>query len=139
MPKRIQRKRVKGWKLPPDAVCVTRPGVFGNPFRVFGRNEYLYCDAGHVRTVLTPWVIFDQDQDIARNPATPEMAVAFFSRWLNGEFDASGVVRPCLCRARLHELRGKDLACFCPLNYPDGSPRPCHADVLLEFANREDK
>ncbi|MCA0851208.1 DUF4326 domain-containing protein [Salipiger thiooxidans] len=29
------------------------------------------------------------------------------------------------------ELRGKDLACWCPL---DG---PCHADVLLEIANTE--
>jgi hypothetical protein len=28
------------------------------------------------------------------------------------------------------ELRGRDLACYCPL---DG---PCHADVLLEVANR---
>jgi len=26
-------------------------------------------------------------------------------------------------------LRGKDLACWCPLD------RPCHADVLLEIAN----
>ena len=34
--------------------------------------------------------------------------------------------------ARLPELRGHDLACWCPL---DG---PCHADVLLELANRED-
>lgn len=25
--------------------------------------------------------------------------------------------------------RGKDLACFCPLD------QPCHADVLLEIAN----
>ncbi len=33
MPKRIQRKRTKGYKLPAGAVCVTRPGVFGNPFR----------------------------------------------------------------------------------------------------------
>jgi hypothetical protein len=29
------------------------------------------------------------------------------------------------------ELRGKNLACFCPLD------QPCHADVLLEIANRE--
>jgi Domain of unknown function (DUF4326) len=29
------------------------------------------------------------------------------------------------------ELRGHDLACYCPL---DG---PCHADVLLEVANAE--
>jgi hypothetical protein len=31
-------------------------------------------------------------------------------------------------------LRGKDLACFCPL---DG--QPCHADVLLELANQPTK
>jgi hypothetical protein len=27
------------------------------------------------------------------------------------------------------ELRGWDLACYCPLD------QPCHADVLLELAN----
>ena len=32
MPKRIQRKRTKGWRLPPNTVCVTRPGKWGNPF-----------------------------------------------------------------------------------------------------------
>jgi hypothetical protein len=30
------------------------------------------------------------------------------------------------------ELRGRDLACYCPLD------EPCHADVLLEIANRRD-
>lgn len=30
----------------------------------------------------------------------------------------------------LKELRGKNLACFCPLD------QPCHADVLLHLANR---
>lgn len=29
------------------------------------------------------------------------------------------------------DLRGRDLACWCPLD------QPCHADVLLEIANRE--
>jgi hypothetical protein len=32
-------------------------------------------------------------------------------------------------RRHLHELRGKDLACWCALD------QPCHADVLLEIAN----
>ena len=32
MPKRIQRKRTKGFKLPAGTVCCTRPGLFGNPF-----------------------------------------------------------------------------------------------------------
>lgn len=30
----------------------------------------------------------------------------------------------------LEELTGKDLVCFCPLD------QPCHADVLLRWANR---
>jgi hypothetical protein len=30
----------------------------------------------------------------------------------------------------LSPLKGKNLACFCPLD------KPCHADVLLEVANR---
>lgn len=29
------------------------------------------------------------------------------------------------------DLRGKDLACYCPLD------QPCHADVLLKIANDE--
>ena len=29
------------------------------------------------------------------------------------------------------QLRGKNLACWCPLD------QPCHADVLLELANKE--
>lgn len=33
------------------------------------------------------------------------------------------------------ELVGHDLACWCPLVDKDGSPVPCHADVLLEIAN----
>ena len=32
-------------------------------------------------------------------------------------------------------LRGKDLACWCPLVDKDGNRVPCHADILLEIAN----
>jgi hypothetical protein len=31
-------------------------------------------------------------------------------------------------RVHIHELRGKDLICWC-------APKSCHADVLLELAN----
>jgi hypothetical protein len=31
----------------------------------------------------------------------------------------------------VRELGGRDLACYCPLD------EPCHADVLLEIANRQ--
>lgn len=33
-PKRIQRRRVKGWRMPAGAVIVTRPTRWGNPFKV---------------------------------------------------------------------------------------------------------
>ena len=50
-----------------------------------------------------------------------EMAVSWFRR-LKTERDP-------MKREEIAELRGKDLACRCPLD------QPCHADVLLEIAN----
>jgi hypothetical protein len=41
------------------------------------------------------------------------------------------VGKPLDVRTIQGELRGKDLACWCPLD------QPCHADVLLEIANAE--
>lgn len=40
------------------------------------------------------------------------------------------LAQPDLVERARRELRGKVLACWC-------APRPCHADVLLEVANRE--
>lgn len=34
MPKRIQRSRARGWRMPEEAVYVGRPTKWGNPFRV---------------------------------------------------------------------------------------------------------
>ena len=34
MPKRIQRKRIKGWRMPKNAIYVGRPSKFGNPFSI---------------------------------------------------------------------------------------------------------
>ena len=33
-PKRIQRQRTKGWKMPENTISVTRPGRYGNPYLV---------------------------------------------------------------------------------------------------------
>jgi uncharacterized protein DUF4326 len=51
-------------------------------------------------------------------------SVAAFRAWL-----ASTQAGKALADAARVELRGRNLACWCPL---DG---PCHADVLLEIAN----
>lgn len=88
-PKRIQRKRIKGWRMPINTVYVGRPTDWGNPFSVkeYGR----------------------------------EGAIAKYRYWL-------------LTRAvlELEDIRGKNLACWCPLT------QPCHADILLEIANEKD-
>jgi hypothetical protein len=99
-PKRIQLSRRKGWRMPPNTVSVARPGRWGNDFRVGEPAEYY---TGHTR------------------PLTQAEAVEQFR--IHAEAHQS--VYP----DYYADLRGKNLACWCPLD------KPCHADVLLELAN----
>lgn len=114
-PIRIQLKRTKGWRMPPNTVKVTRPGVFGNPFTVKGCR-----DAGYEGT----------DEQIANR------CVEAFRVWLTSPHWRENWDGPVAeaARVKMHEqlpsLRGKNLACWCK----PGSP--CHADVLLELANQ---
>lgn len=62
------------------------------------------------------------------NPFTVEEygrtgAIDKYRTWIEGRIHDG--------HANLTELTGRDLACWCPLD------EPCHADVLLELANRE--
>lgn len=34
MPRRLQQKRTKGWRKPPNAIVVSRPSKWGNPFPI---------------------------------------------------------------------------------------------------------
>lgn len=52
-------------------------------------------------------------------------AVRRFGAWLEATPEGQA-----LAKAAQRELRGRDLACWCPV---DG---PCHADFLLQVANR---
>ena len=47
MPSRIQRKRTKGWKMPPDSVFVGRPTKWGNPYPCTSKDF-----AGHNHAVV---------------------------------------------------------------------------------------
>lgn len=111
-PRRIQRRRTKGWRLPDNAVIVSRPSRFGNPFKISDAMEW-----GGAETT----------------EAARELCVTAFRQWLRGNRDWWMGPKADATRDRiladLHLLRGKDLACTCP---PD---KPCHADVLLKLAN----
>jgi hypothetical protein len=102
--KRIQLSRKKGWRLPANAVVVSRPSQWGNPFVVNPKQ------AGQPEH---PEACFDRAE-----------AVKMFEASL-----LHGGVNSDLIKILRHDLRGKDLACWCPLG------QPCHADVLLKIAN----
>lgn len=56
-PKRIQRKRTKGWRMPEGAVYVGRPTKWGNPLQVsvFGEQAFeLYRESFQIGAVVTP-------------------------------------------------------------------------------------
>lgn len=106
MPKRIQLRRVKGWRLPANAISVARPGPWGNPF-VIGRDG-------------------TREECIALYAALLAGAISTTAKATEAQ---QRKVQEHAMR-HLAELRGKDLACWCRL---DG--RPCHADVLLRLAN----
>ena len=118
-PKRIQRKRTKGWRMPEGAVYVGRPTKWGNPYRIDRLSAHEYVG-------LTPDGSEAADGWGARNFAA-KWAVDMFSLHIgpmgNYEYGDEEL-------ADLHQsLAGRDLACWCPLD------QPCHADVLLEVAN----
>lgn len=131
MPQRIQRKRTAGWRKPEGAVIVDRTTRWGNPFWVYnghttvgppwhvaraswGRILKAECTAGYVTSssLLGPADAVELYEDLLKVRARNE---------------------PRRLREWLAPLAGKDLLCWCP---PD---HPCHADVLLKFANSEVK
>jgi hypothetical protein len=62
---------------------------------------------------------------------TRDSVVEAYKRWLFGQMGNDFSKERQAVVTSLHELRGRDLACWCPLD------EPCHADVLLEIANAE--
>jgi hypothetical protein len=132
MPDRIQLRRAKGWRMPPGAIYVGRPTIWGNPFAAHdwraafravtlgcrgdrdGRNEaavrlyrmWLSLDG-------TEWIRLSQDN----------------RTWFEREILTVRAPTPPALDDLRRALRGHDLACWCPLD------APCHADTLLEVAN----
>ena len=118
MPKRIQRRRTKGWRMPDGAVYVGRPTKWGNPFKVGGFFKIGDPDPRYRGAFRMAWCESFGASSGFTCITTNEMAVEFFRRLI------------CATKKDYSELRGKDLACWCPLS------KPCHADILLEIANK---
>ena len=103
-PVRIQLRCTKGWRMPPNTVKVDRATKWGNPFRVGDVKHFGPAYSGRDELI-----------------ETPEHACRLFRAHMFNLRSATELIAP---------LRGKNLACWCPLD------APCHADVLLELANK---
>jgi hypothetical protein len=117
MPDRIQLRRTKGWRKPPDAIVVARPTKWGNPWKV---GEFLGCD-------------LDSPYSGAATPITPALAVELYRSAISvlpSRYPGVVVGLAVTVDDARSELAGHDLACWCPLD------QPCHADILLDLANR---
>ena len=104
-PHRVQLSRKKGWKLPPNTVVVSRPTRWGNPF-VVGRDGSRATCVGLYEKLMAGYLCLS----VKATPAAQNEAHMQASQHLG-------------------DLRGKNLACWCPEN------SACHADVLLRLAN----
>lgn len=113
-PVRLQLSRRKGFDLRAlsesingrEAMHVGRPGRWGNPFVVGKHGDAFHC-VDLYKALLA---------GLLRVGAGPDIEALGRTR----RFVAENV----------HELRGKNLACWCRPG------APCHADVLLQVANR---
>jgi hypothetical protein len=83
-PHRIQLRRTKGWRMPPNSLKVDRSTKWGNPFKVDYKGM------------------------------TPELAVQSFKNVLDefGEYQISSRTKVTIEDIK-RELRGKNLACWC--------------------------
>jgi hypothetical protein len=110
VPERYQRSRKAGDHLPPDTTCVDRSTFRGNPFSLNVTAGILTRADAEAR--FRVWLLRE-------NPDGPDVLYvgpkAFDRRRI---WEGMG------------ELRGRNVACFCP------APGPCHGNVYIELANQ---
>lgn len=105
--------------MPENTVYVGRPTKWGNPFKLKG--DTIYIDASYRRKILSRWVFY-QVGDI------DDVIRLYRLLWIFNHVDPDlQHWHDHFMSLDLMELKGKDLACFCPLS------SPCHADFLIEL------
>jgi hypothetical protein len=136
-PVRIQRKRIKGFKMPDNTIYVGRPTKWGNPFNFASSDNCwnalaLGCrgDAKGRREASVK--AFRQWVDDPRGRVKEmEFGVVVEGKGKTVPIGPRACAGPAPSLDEIREaLAGKNLACWCPLDHP------CHADVLLELANK---
>lgn len=124
MLERVQLRRVKGWRMPPNTIGVARPSALGNPYVVGTEAEVHLNDVHGLGCIEVVEV-------------TPDLAVALYrSLWEYRLFSPvmKGDLEDETWQRRhidiMERARGKNVACYCALD------APCHGDVVLDLSNR---
>jgi len=133
-PKRIQRKRTKGFNLQKanpnglPVIYVGRGSKWGNPFKLDG--DGIFVNASYRRTILSKWVCVGGRYDAY---CKKQDVVNLFRLVIEQDEHDNPDIQHWINYFKyksLSELRGKNLACWCSLS------EPCHADILLKLANK---
>lgn len=129
-PKRIQRSRAKGLRMPEGARYVGRGTRWGNPYIVL-RGMVTGLPWFELKAMPLQRVVRQTGHEVVYSMHAPRAgavpaAVELFGTYVRVQARDF----PRSFELWIAPLRGKDLACWCPLD------QPCHADVLLEVANR---
>lgn len=88
-PVRIQRKRTKGWRMPPDTIYVGRGSRFGNPYN------------------------WREGVEVGNEAWAKGAAVELYREWLR---NGRGPSAP--TDEEIAALRGRNLACWCKPDEP---------------------
>lgn len=107
-----QLSRQKGDRWPEGTVMVSRPSMWGNPFKVgwwFREGTLTAHERQKPDTVLI----------------TPAVAVEAYEKWVRQSKDK----RARWIRAHVYLLAGKTVGCWCKPS------SPCHRDVLARMAD----
>lgn len=116
MPERIQRKRVKGWRMPPNTLYCGRGSKYGNMHKV--ERE------GHIFKVFDPKYFEGNYRYFLEKKYAHACAVRLYQE----DMDEYLKINP----QYFDDLKGYEyLACFCALGLP------CHVDVLIRWLTKD--
>ena len=105
--------------MPANAKYVGRPTKWGNPFRL-AKDGVIMCLTNYGKWIY--WSL-SGEYDIG-------YIVWLYERWITGKLSKYRFLPD---PPDIEELRGFDLACWCPLE------KPCHVDILITLLNNNCK
>jgi hypothetical protein len=121
---RVQRKRIKGYKLEsPNGlpiIYVGRPNKWGNPFTL---ESAVHESAVELIEMKNTGAMPGNEIDSHWIPYSEAIMLQKY------ETHIRKMIKEKPMEYNIDELRGKNLSCWCPLD------KKCHADILLKILN----